>query len=182
MNLKELKSLIENKSVEVRERMQKVDTVTMNQYRLPYGEDVETSDKFLVNAPHEFQVEELMDEVVILDGEVLKLKGLLAKMNQETTLEFKGATLTLSMAIVKLKAMRNQLPLIRRLSNNFSEQRDIQAPGRYSEDTKTYVVIKKPTFEAKVYREKLRELENDIITLQSLMDNANLSVNVVVAL
>lgn len=181
MNLKELKSLIENKSVEVRERMSKVDAVTMNQYRLPYGEDIELSDKFLVNAPHEYTVEELMAEVETLDAEILTLKSILAEKNQKTKFAYKGKTLTLATAIVQLKAMRSMLPLVRRLANNFSEQRDVQAPSRYSEDTKTYVVVRKPTFEAKVYREKLKELENDIIELQSLMDVANLSVKIVTA-
>lgn len=176
MNLKEIKNLIDNKTAEVREAMGLVQQATVNSYRFEHGTELLFEEKFMVNAPHEFTVEELMERIEALDRGILHLKSVLSEKNQKTKITYNGEKMSLSSAIALLKTMRNKLPLLSRLSSA-KENRNVISPGRYNEDTKTYLEVSRPAFDVIKVREELRRTEMEILKLQSLIDAANLSTN-----
>lgn len=181
MNLKEIKSLLDNKVIEVRELTRKRNEFLFNQYRFVQGSDIDFNDKYQVNAPHEFSVDELTEDINRLDEEILLLKSTLNRHNESTIIEFKGNKMSLSTAIFKVKTMRDKLPSLKKLGE-IKESRDLLVPNKYSDETQTYLVINKPTYDVKQYRDLAKVVENDIISLQSLIDKANLETNVLIEL
>lgn len=181
MNLKEVKSMIDKYTVEVRETMGMVEQSKSNRYRFPFGEQQVFEKEYMINAPHEFTVDELLKKIETIDGKILVLRDVLAEKNQSVRIVFEGESISLTKAIYLLKNLRNKLPLYSRLSFE-KETRDVIAPGRYNEDTKTYTEIRKPTFDVNEIREKVKEVEKRIMTLQTLIDAANISTEVEVEL
>lgn len=177
MNLKETKSLLDNKILEVKSLIRKRNDCLLDEYRFVQGTDIAFEDKFKINSPHEFTVDELTTLIDSLDTEILQLKHTLNKANEETTIVFHSETMSLSTAIFKVKTMRDKLPSLKKLGE-IKEDREVVTPSRYSEDTQTYVRINKPTYDFKKYRELGKALENDIIELQSIIDKANVDTYV----
>lgn len=175
MNLKELKSLISNREVEVREYMSLVDGCVYNSYRIPQGEELIPEDRYMVNAKHEYTIEELYTKINELDAVVLSLKALLNEKNHTSTITLDDREITLAEAILTIKMLKSKLPLLKRLSMAKKEKRSVIAPGRYSEDAKTYTELTVAQLEPKEYREELSAIENKIISLQSKIDNVNIN-------
>lgn len=179
MNLKEIKSLIDNKTVEVRETMNMIRQMDVNSYRFEHGTEISYEPQFLVSAPHEFTVDELYEKVKLLDREIFTLKAILAEKNQAVKVTYNGEEMSITGAVVLLKTLRSRLPVLNRLAA-LKESRNIVSPGRYSEETKTYVDVQKPVPDVKKYREEVKLVEMEIMKLQSVLDAANLSTEVTI--